>query len=358
MESPGMRCGLNFFPSCRPEYKAGEVYFREALELCELADRLGYATVKIVEHYFRAYGGYSPSPLIFLAAAAQRTRHIRLVTGAVLPAFNHPLKLAAELALVDCLSGGRLDAGFARAFLPHEFEAFEVSMEESRPRFEEGIAAVRRLWTEERVTFEGRFHRFKDITLLPRPVQKPHPPILVAAISTSESFIWAGEQGYGLMFVPYLSDFDDLAQKIELYRRTYRAAMNGQEPPPPSMALHLYMTESTASARREAQPYIEQYMAIFQESAAAWTGRQSSQYRGYELMQERLLALTYDRVLAEGRALIGDPGAVLDQLRQLRQLFGPIQPEMQVMFGDMNADHARRSVELFGREVLPAVAAL
>jgi alkanesulfonate monooxygenase SsuD/methylene tetrahydromethanopterin reductase-like flavin-dependent oxidoreductase (luciferase family) len=353
-----MRCGLNFFPSCRPEHKSGEVYFREALDLCALADSLGYATVKIVEHYFRAYGGYSPSPLIFLAAAAQRTRHIRLVTGAVLPAFNHPLKLAAELAMVDCISGGRLDAGFARAFLPHEFEAFEVSMEESRPRFEEGITAVRRLWTEDCVTFEGRFHRFKDITLLPRPVQKPHPPILVAAISTPESFIWAGNQGYGLMFVPYLSDFKDLAQKLELYRRGYRAATDGKEPPPPSMALHLYMAESTDSARREARPYVEQYMAIFQDSAAAWTGRQSSQYRGYELMQERLQALTYERVLAEGRALIGDPSAVLDQLRQLHQLFGPIQPEMQVMFGDMECAHARRSVELFGRKVLPAVADL
>jgi alkanesulfonate monooxygenase SsuD/methylene tetrahydromethanopterin reductase-like flavin-dependent oxidoreductase (luciferase family) len=353
-----MRCGLNFFPSCRPECKSGEVYFRAALDLCELADGLGYATVKIVEHYFRAYGGYSPSPLIFLAAAAQRTHRIRLVTGAVLPAFNHPLKLAAELAMVDCISGGRLDAGFARAFLPHEFEAFEVSMEESRPRFEEGISAVKRLWTEAHVTFEGRFHRFKDVTLLPRPVQQPHPPILVAAIATSESFIWAGQQGYGLMFVPYLSDYEDLAQKITLYRDSYRAATHGTEPPPPSMALHLYMTASTASARREAKPYIEQYMATFQESAAAWTGRQSSQYRGYELMQERLQALSYDRVLGEGRALIGDPGAVLEQLRHLRQRFGPIQPEMQVMFGDMDQTQARRSVELFGSEVLPAVADL
>jgi alkanesulfonate monooxygenase SsuD/methylene tetrahydromethanopterin reductase-like flavin-dependent oxidoreductase (luciferase family) len=346
---------LNFFPSCRPQYKSGEVYFREALDLCELADGLGYATVKIVEHYFRAYGGYSPSPLIFLAAAAQRTRHTRLVTGAVLPAFNHPLKLAAELAMVDCISGGRLDVGFARAFLPHEFEAFEVSMEDSRPRFEEGIAAITRLWTEERVTFEGRFHRFKDVSLLPRPVQKPHPPILVAAITTAESFSWAGEHGYGLMFVPYLSDFDDLAQKLDLYRRTYRAATNGKEPPPPSMALHMYVAESTVSARREAKPYIEQYMTIFQESAAAWTGRQSGQYRGYELMQERLQALTYDRVLGEGRALIGDPASVLEQLHHLRPLFGPIQPEMQVMFGDMDRTQAHRSVELFGRKVLPAV---
>ena len=121
------------------------------------------------------------------------------------------------------------------------------------------------------------------------------------------------------------------------------------------MALHLYMTESTGSARCEARPYIEQYMAIFQESAAAWTGRESSQYRGYELMQERLQALTYDRVLGEGRALIGDPGAVLQQLHHLRQRFGPIQPEMQIMFGDMDRAQAQRSVELFGREVLPAV---
>jgi alkanesulfonate monooxygenase SsuD/methylene tetrahydromethanopterin reductase-like flavin-dependent oxidoreductase (luciferase family) len=353
-----MRCGLNFFPSCHPEYKSGEVYFQEALELCALADTLGYATVKTVEHYFRAYGGYSPSPLLFLSAAAQRTRHIRLVTGAVIPAFNHPLKLAAELAMVDCISGGRLDAGFARAFLPHEFEAFEVSMEESRPRFEEGIAVIKRLWTEQCVTFEGRFHRFKDVTLLPRPVQKPHPPILVAAISTPESFIWAGEQGYGLMFVPYLSDFADLAQKIALYRRTYRAAMQGRESPPPSMALHLYMTASTANARREAKPHIEQYMAIFRDSAAAWTGRQSSQYRGYELIQQALQALTYDRVIAEGRALIGDPNTVVEQLRHMREQFGPIQPEMQVMFGDMDYAQARRSVELFGREVLPVVDAL
>jgi alkanesulfonate monooxygenase SsuD/methylene tetrahydromethanopterin reductase-like flavin-dependent oxidoreductase (luciferase family) len=350
-----MQCGLNFFPSCRPERKSGETYFREALDLCALADDLGYATVKIVEHYFRPYGGYSPSPLIFLAAAAQRTRRIRLVTGAVIPAFNHPLKLAAELAMVDCISGGRLDAGFARAFLPHEFEAFEVSMEESRPRFEEGIAAVRRLWTEEKVTFEGRFHRFKDVTLLPRPVQQPHPPILVAAIASPESFVWAGEQGYGLMFVPYLSDFQDLAQKLALYRRAFREHHGGQEPPPASMAFHLYLAEATSVARREAQPYIEQYVAVFKDAAAAWTGRASAQYRGYEQLQARLDELTYDRVVAEARAFIGDPALVLDQIRQVRQIFGPIQPEMQVMFGDMEFAKARRSVELFGREVLPVL---
>jgi alkanesulfonate monooxygenase SsuD/methylene tetrahydromethanopterin reductase-like flavin-dependent oxidoreductase (luciferase family) len=353
-----MKCGLNFFPSCRPERKSGETYFREALDLCELADNLGFATIKIVEHYFRPYGGYSPSPLIFLAAAAQRTLHIRLVTGAVLPAFNHPLKLAAELAMVDCLSHGRLDAGFARAFLPHEFEAFEVSMEDSRARFEEGLTAVKRLWTEERVTFAGRFHRFKDVTLLPRPVQQPHPPMLVAAISTPESFLWAGQQGYGLMCVPYLSDFQDLAQKLALYRQAYRDSTNGADPPPVSMAMHLYLAASHAVASAEAKPYIEQYVEVFKESALAWSGRQSTQYQGYEQLHARLSELTYDRVLAEGRALIGGPDAILDQVQRLHELFGPVQLEMQVMFGDMAFATAKRSVELFGRHLIPAVSPL
>ena len=134
-----MRFGINFFPTVGPDEKSGAQFYDEALELCERADALGYRCVKIVEHYFRPYGGYSPDPVTFLSAASQRTRSIRLITGAVLPAFNHPLKLAGKLAMLDNLSHGRLDVGFARAFLPEEFDAFQVSMDESRPRFEEGL---------------------------------------------------------------------------------------------------------------------------------------------------------------------------------------------------------------------------
>src|SRR5215510_6476674 len=113
-----MRFGINFFPSVDPTHLSGRDYYRQALALAARADELGYHHVRTVEHYFRGYGGYSPSPVVFLTAVAQRTRRVRLVTGAVLPAFNHPIKLAAELAMLDCLSDGRLDAGFARAFSP------------------------------------------------------------------------------------------------------------------------------------------------------------------------------------------------------------------------------------------------
>ena len=96
------------------------------------------------------------------------TRHARLVTGAVLPAFGHPLKIAAELALLDALSDGRLDAGFARAFLPHEFERFGVKLDDSRARFDEGVEMVRRLLEEEDLSIQGRFHSFANVTSLPR----------------------------------------------------------------------------------------------------------------------------------------------------------------------------------------------
>src|SRR5690348_12506065 len=155
-----MQAGIQFFPDIGPDVKSARDYWQEALALVRLCDRYGYSHVRTVEHYFHPYGGYSPNPVVFLAAAAQRTRNARLITGAVLPVFNNPLKLAGEIGMLDAISGGRLEVGFARAFLPHEFARFGVSLDESRARFEEGMAQVRRLLEEEDVSAEGRFHSF------------------------------------------------------------------------------------------------------------------------------------------------------------------------------------------------------
>ena len=104
-----MEFGLQFFPDVAPGEKAGREYFDEALRLVDLCDSHGYSHVRIVEHYFHQWGGYSPNPLIFLTAASQRTRKARLVPGALLPVFNHPLKLAGEIGMLDAISGGRLE---------------------------------------------------------------------------------------------------------------------------------------------------------------------------------------------------------------------------------------------------------
>src|SRR3984885_14131264 len=217
-----MQVGIQFFPDIGPDVKSGRDYWQDALSLVALCDRYGYSHVRTVEHYFLPYGGYSPDPVVFLAAAAQVTRRARLVTGAVLPAFNNPLKLAGELAMLDALSDGRVDVGFARAFLPHEFEHFGVKLDESRARFDEGVEQVRMLLEEESVSSEGLFHSFRNVTSLPRPTQKPRPPFYVAALGTRESFERAGANGYGIMAIPMGGAA--MKELIGVYRDSYAAA--------------------------------------------------------------------------------------------------------------------------------------
>ena len=171
-----MEFGLQFFPDIGPETKSAENYWRECLHLTSLADKLGFTHIRTVEHHFQAYGGYSPSPHIFLTAASMKCQTARLITGAVLPIFNHPLKIAGEIGMLDAISGGRLECGFARAFLPVEFEAFKRDLDESKARFHEGLEQVKLLLENENVTCQGEFHSFENVTTLPRPTQQPRPP--------------------------------------------------------------------------------------------------------------------------------------------------------------------------------------
>ena len=187
-----MQFGVQFFPAVDHTDKGAADYYAELLAIAEEAERLGFTHARTVEHYFTRYGGYSPNPIVFLTAVSQRTKTMRLVTGAVLPVFNHPFKLAGEIAMLDGISGGRLDVGFARAFLPHEFRRFGISIDESQARFREGLAQIELLLTQENATHHGQFHAFENVTSLPRPTQKPRPKFYIAATQTPELFEFAG----------------------------------------------------------------------------------------------------------------------------------------------------------------------
>jgi alkanesulfonate monooxygenase SsuD/methylene tetrahydromethanopterin reductase-like flavin-dependent oxidoreductase (luciferase family) len=347
------RFGINFFPSALPTQKSGEQFFREALALGVLADELGFSHVRTVEHYFRPYGGWMPNPVVFLAAVAARTRQVRVVTGAVLPVFNHPIKLAGELAMLDCISGGRLDAGFGRAFLPEEFAAFQRSLDESRPRFEAGIEAVTKLWTQDQTVHEDPFYRFGPVSMLPRPAQQPHPPILIAAVGTPSSFEWAGQQGHGLMIVPYLSKFEDVQANLARYRAAFAAAQGGSLPRPPHMSFHMHVAETDAQARMEARPHIEQYTRVFRASAAGWQHTASAAYPGYTELVSQLERLTFDVIMDEGRAFVGSPDSVARQVQRVLELFGDVEPSLSIHFGNFSLEQSQRSLRLFAAEVRP-----
>src|SRR5687767_13099584 len=272
--------GIQFFPDVGPTVKSGQQYWDEALRLTDRLDALGYTHLRTVEHYFEPYGGYTPNPHIFLVAPSQRTKKARLMPGAVLPVFNHPLKVAGEIGMVDAISNGRIECGFARAFLPHEFARFGISVDESRDRFEEGLVAVRRLLEEENVSFEGKFHRFKNVTSLPRPTQKPRPPIWVAALATPESFEKAGRAGHSVMAI--LMAGGKMRELLGIYRQAWRAAGHrgaGRV----MLAFHMFCHEDRRKAREIARDPLNRYLKSLVDAASDWTsGLSSKDYPGYD----------------------------------------------------------------------------
>lgn len=348
-----MKFGINFFPSFRAQDGTTADYYDQCLRIAERADQLGYSSVKTVEHSFFDYGGHSPNPSVFLSAVAARTRRIRVITGAVIPAFHHPAHLGGDLAMLDNMSRGRLDAGFGRAFLPKEFEVYGVPMEESRARFEEAIAIIRRLWTEERVSHKGRFWTLEDVRLMPRVVQRPHPPIWIAAITTEESFVFAAKNGYHIMIVPYAGAPGQLKEFVRQYRRVW--AESGH--PPGAEQVQVSMFCDVAESREQAQSGFERimtrYLETFAEAVVAWQGRSSDQYPGYDKMVAGILATTPAKIIAKGGAFVGTPDDVAGQIRDCVETFGRIEPSMQINFGGSREEEAFRTLELFASRVMP-----
>jgi alkanesulfonate monooxygenase SsuD/methylene tetrahydromethanopterin reductase-like flavin-dependent oxidoreductase (luciferase family) len=347
-----MQVGIQFFPDIGPDVKSARDYWHEALALVALCDRYGYSHVRTVEHYFHPYGGYSPNPVVFLAAAAQVTKHARLITGAVLPAFNNPLKLAGELGMLDALCSGRLDIGFARAFLPHEFSRFGVRLDESRARFDEGMEQVRLLLEQENVSCEGQFHSFCNVTSLPRPTQRPRPPFYVAALATRESFERAGAAGHGIMAIPMAGGA--MAELINIYRDAWqRAGHPGKGTV--MLAFHMFCHADQATAERIAREPLNRYLRSLVEAASDWVqGESSADYPGYDKIIAMLSRDDFDSQVANCAAWVGTPARILDAVATYQRQIGDFEiASLQVNFNDIALTDAQASMRLFGEEVLP-----
>ncbi len=347
-----MQFGLNFFPCVGPEDKSGEQYFRETLGLAQLGDELGYAHIRQVEHYFKPYGGYSPNPLIFLTAVSQRTKRIRLLTGAVLPAFNNPLKLAGEIGMLDGISGGRLDVGFARAFLPHEFAAFGVSLDDSRRRFNEGITQIKRLLTEDNVSADGEFHSFKNVTSLPRPMQRPHPPFWIAATSTPETFETAGKNGWSVMAIPLEPE------RMRMLIGTYRDAWRSAGHPGHGHVMNSFTTccaPTRAEAMDAAIAPSNGHLRGLASAAKEWLGGASTKdYPGYDKMIAHISSETIENQIEQGVGWVGSPADLVNMIRDYNKKVGGIDSaSLLIMPSNMAAKYAEQTVRLFARDVMP-----
>ncbi len=286
-----------------------EVYSR-SLERIEVMDKGGFDAVWLAEHHFSTFS-VCPSVHMMGTLAAARTKRLRIGTAVSLAALYHPLRLAEEVALLDMLSGGRVNWGAGRGFAYSEFNAFGVPPQESAERFREAVDIVLKSWTEERFSFKGAHHSFDDVELLPKPLQRPHPPVWMAA--TSESAIdWAASRGFSILMDPHCT-MQELGAKRRHYAQQLAAAGHSDRGRDIPMARLVALASTTAEAevvaRRGAEWLIESYAGPQHAHRKALPPRN---YGGKEPIQYYI-----DSVI-----LHGTPAAVIEQVKRLEAEIG------------------------------------
>jgi alkanesulfonate monooxygenase SsuD/methylene tetrahydromethanopterin reductase-like flavin-dependent oxidoreductase (luciferase family) len=245
---------LQFFSWPERRVPLQQVYER-ALDRIVVMDRAGYDAVWLAEHHFTTYS-VCPSVHLMALEAAHRTERLRIGTAVSLAALYHPLRLAEEVALLDVLTGGRVNWGAGRGFEPAEFQAFGVPLDETAPRFREAVEVVLEAWTSDRLTFHGKFWDFDSVEVLPKPAQQPHPPTWVAATSP-DAVAWAASMGHAILMDPHAS-FAEIAAKYDLY--VADRAAGGFGPPGDTPMARLVAVAATDEEARE-----------IARSGAAWT---------------------------------------------------------------------------------------
>jgi alkanesulfonate monooxygenase SsuD/methylene tetrahydromethanopterin reductase-like flavin-dependent oxidoreductase (luciferase family) len=299
---------LQFFSWPERRVDLATVYAR-ALERIEIMDRTGYDAVWLAEHHFSSFSVCPSVHMVGLLAAA-RTRRLRIGTGVSLAPFYHPLRLAEEVALLDLLSGGRVNWGAGRGFARVEFAAFGVPPEESTARFRETVEIVLKAWTEERLSFVGEHFHIDDIEVLPKPAQRPHPPVWMAA-SSEGAIEWAAGRGFSILMDPHSSGAE-IGRKRRLYaERLAEAGFSdiGRDIPVARLvALGRTVAEAAAVARNGAQWIVDSYLGA----------------RHRPVMQANFIPEGGDpiRRYLDEVILHGTPEAVVDQILRLRDETG------------------------------------
>ena len=342
------------FPSLddRPDSEA----FAEALDIVDGAERWGLDVMWLAELHFDPSRSILSSPMCVASAIAARTRRMKIgIAVQVLPLCN-PLRIAEEAATVDQLSQGRLVFGVGRSGVAKTYEAYNVPYAESKDRFTEALEIIERAWAERTLSHEGRYWRFEDVTVTPRPFQTGGPPIRVAATS-ADTFVTIGRQGKPIFLAIRHEDARMFAAAIETYRKAWRDAGHPGEGEVYLRAPgYLAATADAAKAEYEASlmHYYRAQGALLADSARR-AGVDGAAKRA--ATSERLMSITYEEAL-RGSVLVGTPEMVTDQLIGLRRDLGlsGILVELNCG-GKVHHPHEMEALRLLCEEVRPALQA-
>ena len=349
-----MKFGL-FHSVQLPDPSQQERYYREALEQVLHAERLGYSSCWFTEHHFTRHGIVSAT-LSVLAYLAGVTDSIRLGTAVTVLPFHNPVQLAEQTATVDVLSNGRLDLGVGRGYQWGEFHRMGVPMDEATRRFEEGMEVLSRAWTgTEPFDHRGEFWSFNDLTVQPRPVQQPHPPVYVAA-SGADSVARVVRNDWNLL-IGQAENQEQVAKQIEFYKDGLAEAEADYAPGRVVVARAMYAAPTTEQARREAEIPFMWFKDTGQEVSAPPGHRVDllpEEFAAYRSRYAPDARFDY-AARCEDVMLFGSPDHISDRIGQLRDA-GAENLIFFVNFGGIENQKVLDSLELFAAEVMPQFA--
>ena len=270
--------------------------FAQSFAQIEAAESWSLDVVWLAEIHMNPTRSLLSAPLTVASAIAARTCHIKIGTAVQILPLGHPLRLAEETATIDQISGGRLIFGVGRSAFPRAYNAYGIPYEESQDRFAESLDIIKTAWTQPNCSYRGRYHSFDNFTLVPRPVQQPHPEIRIAA-SQHETYATIGELGYPLFSAVRASPLTELAYHTRAYREAWAAAGHPGEPRA-FLQVPIYVAETREAALEDAR-----------EGMMRFSTYRADLIRG---------PLSYEMVLRE-KVIAGTPEIVVERLRELRE---------------------------------------
>jgi alkanesulfonate monooxygenase SsuD/methylene tetrahydromethanopterin reductase-like flavin-dependent oxidoreductase (luciferase family) len=328
--------------------------FREMFELVDAAEAWGLDIVWLAEMLVNPARSVLSAPLLVASSIVARTRRLRVGTAVLLLPLNHPLRVAGELATLDHLSAGRLDVGVGRSGFPRSYDALGVPYAESQDRFFEALDIIRQAWTGEPFSHAGKYWRFADTAVSPRPYRQPHPPLRMAA-TTAETFPRVGRMGLPIFVGLRGMDIPELAGCLRTYREAWREARHPGDGDV-CLRIPLYVGPTERAAREEPYETTTYYFKRQAQLTRAPIGRAGTGPAArLESQAQRLAALTYEDILTT-KVAFGSPKGLIDRLTGLRQELG-----LSGIAAELNPGgllpwaQELRSLQLLTQQVMPAL---
>ncbi|MCU1617414.1 MAG: Luciferase-like monooxygenase [Frankiales bacterium] len=343
--------------------KAEQRAYREAVEQIRLADPLGFNTIWAVEHHFREGRSHCPAPEVLLGYLAAVTEQIRLGFGVTLTPFDFtpPQRIAEKVATTDILSGGRVEWGTGRS-TPMEQSAFGVDPKQSREDFREAIEIVTAMWREEYFEYESPRFSFPKRMVTPKPVQDPHPPAWMAAVSGGSAEL-AGQLGLGLLSLSIMRPLDEVARQVAAYRAAAARATPITDVTTNKVAAYTLVHVTEKDRKRQDDPVWR---------SVGWWYRHLAEFTiQWELpnmpAEEQQKAFPELKPLMDGHVpiesfdaadmiIVGDVDTVVTKMKRYADL-GIDQLICYMQFGYLEHEAIKRTIEILGKEVIPELAA-